>query len=310
MDGTGDPRLSREPLTATLITPDDGERYDEARTLFNSMIDRRPAAIACCESVDDVVACLAAAGRAGVAIAVRAGGHSVAGVSMCDDGLVIDVRRMNDDHRRPGRAHRPCRRRRDLGAVRCGNAGARARHDRRAGLDDRCGRTDARRRLRLARALVRARLRQPDRGRARDRGGRARPRERRRAFRALLGASRRRRQLRCRHGARVPAPRGGPDGLRRARRVRSTTRTGGLRGDARVPRGWRPRRGGPRPAGTSPRRPRSSSRRSGTASWSRSPPGCGTARSTEGERALAPCARSPSRSSTSTARSRTQSSRA
>jgi FAD/FMN-containing dehydrogenase len=94
MDGMAIRALS-EALDGDVITPEDS-RYDEARTLFNSMIDRRPAAIACCESVDDVVACLAAARREGVAIAVRAGGHSVAGVSMCDHGLVIDVRRMNE----------------------------------------------------------------------------------------------------------------------------------------------------------------------------------------------------------------------
>ena len=94
MDATAIRALS-EALDGEVITPGDSG-YDEARTLFNSMIDRRPAAIACCESVDDVVACVAAARSGETALAIRAGGHSVAGASLCDGGLVIDVRRLND----------------------------------------------------------------------------------------------------------------------------------------------------------------------------------------------------------------------
>ena len=82
-------------LDGDVILPgDDG--YDEARTLFNSMIDKRPAAIARCESVADVQKAVAFGRDAGIELAVRAGGHSVAGMSLADDGLVIDVRGLNE----------------------------------------------------------------------------------------------------------------------------------------------------------------------------------------------------------------------
>ena len=78
---------------ALLRAGDDG--YEDARAIFNSMIDRRPALIAQCESTEDVRAALAHAAATGLEVAVRSGGHSVAGASSVDDGLVIDLRRMN-----------------------------------------------------------------------------------------------------------------------------------------------------------------------------------------------------------------------
>ncbi len=75
------------------ITPG-GEAYDESRALFNAMIDSRPAVIAACSDANDVAEALAWASAHGLAVAVRSGGHSVAGMSTIDDGLVIDVRPM------------------------------------------------------------------------------------------------------------------------------------------------------------------------------------------------------------------------
>ena len=74
----------------------DGEAaYEDARTIFNSMIAKRPAAIAQCEGVEDVRAALAYALGNGLEVAVRGGGHSVAGACLTDGGLTIDLRRMN-----------------------------------------------------------------------------------------------------------------------------------------------------------------------------------------------------------------------
>ena len=69
--------------------------YDEARVIFNGMFDRRPALIARCRGAADVMDVVQFARRHQLLMAVRGGGHSVAGNSMCDDGLVIDLSQMN-----------------------------------------------------------------------------------------------------------------------------------------------------------------------------------------------------------------------
>jgi FAD binding domain-containing protein/berberine-like enzyme len=77
-------------FTGTLIGPDD-DGYDEARRVYNGMIDRYPALIARCESVADVSAAVVHARRYGMEIAVRGGSHSAPGFGTSDGGLVIDL---------------------------------------------------------------------------------------------------------------------------------------------------------------------------------------------------------------------------
>jgi FAD/FMN-containing dehydrogenase len=70
--------------------------YDEARRVWNGTIDRHPAVIARCTSTDDVVAAVAYAREQGLAIAIRGGGHNVAGTAVNDGGIVIDLSPMRE----------------------------------------------------------------------------------------------------------------------------------------------------------------------------------------------------------------------
>jgi len=80
----------RGRLSGRVFLPGDAG-YDDAREIFNVMHDKRPALVARCASTDDVVACVDVARRNGVLVAVRSGGHSVAGNSTCESGMVVDL---------------------------------------------------------------------------------------------------------------------------------------------------------------------------------------------------------------------------
>jgi FAD/FMN-containing dehydrogenase len=98
-------------VEGTVLTPSD-EGFDEARKTFNGMLDKHPAVIVQCRSTTDVVAAVRAARAAGLPIAVRGGGHSVAGHCVADDALVVDVRHMRgvtvDPDRKVARAEGGC----------------------------------------------------------------------------------------------------------------------------------------------------------------------------------------------------------
>jgi UDP-N-acetylenolpyruvoylglucosamine reductase len=68
--------------------------YDDARKLYNAMIDKRPSAIARCADVADVIACVNYAREKELVLAIRGGGHNGPGLGSCDDGLVIDLSSM------------------------------------------------------------------------------------------------------------------------------------------------------------------------------------------------------------------------
>ena len=78
-----------------LLRPDDPE-YESARVIWNGMFDRRPALIARCAGVADIQNAIRTAGETGVLAAVRCGGHSLAGFSSCESGLVIDLSKMRE----------------------------------------------------------------------------------------------------------------------------------------------------------------------------------------------------------------------
>ena len=84
----------RERFGGPLLTQHD-QAYEDARAIFNSAIETRPAVIAQCQNTRDVQEALAYARSAGLPVAVRSGGHSVAGASLVQDGLVLDMRRIN-----------------------------------------------------------------------------------------------------------------------------------------------------------------------------------------------------------------------
>lgn len=100
LDG-GNLAALRSDLAGNVLADGDSG-YEDARSIFNSMITRRPAAIAQVSSEEDVRAALAFAAENELEVAIRSGGHSVAGASLTDGGLNIDMRRMNSAVVDPG----------------------------------------------------------------------------------------------------------------------------------------------------------------------------------------------------------------
>jgi hypothetical protein len=83
----------RQNFKGTLLRPrDDG--YEDARLIWNGMVARKPGLIALCADVSDIQNAIRTASATGIVTAVRCGGHSLAGFSTCESGLVIDLSRM------------------------------------------------------------------------------------------------------------------------------------------------------------------------------------------------------------------------
>ncbi len=101
----------RENARGEVITADD-PGYDEARKVYNGMIDRRPRAVVRCVDAGDVMACVDFARENGLDLSVRGGGHSVPGFGTNDDGVVIDLSLMKgirvDPHAQTVRAEGGC----------------------------------------------------------------------------------------------------------------------------------------------------------------------------------------------------------
>ncbi|MBZ8133959.1 FAD-binding oxidoreductase [Afifella sp. IM 167] len=94
---SGDPAIPpqeletlRAALRGSACLPDD-DGYEEARTIWNAMIDRRPGLVVRCAGASDVIQAVDFARRHGLALAIRGGGHNIAGSAVCDGGLQIDL---------------------------------------------------------------------------------------------------------------------------------------------------------------------------------------------------------------------------
>jgi len=104
-------RKFKESLRGELILSDDAG-YDDARSIWNAMIDRRPALIVRCLGVADVVTCVNFAREHGLLLSIKGGGHNISGLAVCDGGLMIDMSRMRgvwvDPTTRTARAQAGC----------------------------------------------------------------------------------------------------------------------------------------------------------------------------------------------------------
>lgn len=91
----------RERVRGAVVTPQDAA-YDEARKVYNAMIDRKPAVVVRCAGAADVMATVDFARENGLDLAVRGGSHSVPGFGTCDDGVVADLTGMRGVRVDPG----------------------------------------------------------------------------------------------------------------------------------------------------------------------------------------------------------------
>src|SRR5262249_7690670 len=91
----------QDKIKGTIILPDHSV-YDDARRIWNAMIDRRPAVIVRCSEDTDVAPAVGFAREHNLDISIRGGGHHIGGHSVCDDGLVIDFSGMKNVRVDPG----------------------------------------------------------------------------------------------------------------------------------------------------------------------------------------------------------------
>jgi FAD/FMN-containing dehydrogenase len=104
-------RKLKEGLRGELILADE-PGYNDARSIWNAMIDRRPALIARCLGVGDVITCVNFAREHGVILSIKGGGHNISGLAVCEGGLMLDMSRMRgvwvDPSRRTALAQAGC----------------------------------------------------------------------------------------------------------------------------------------------------------------------------------------------------------
>lgn len=93
MPGTADVEEPKTLLRGEILQPGD-EGYDEARKVYNGMIDKRPSLIARCVDVADVMSAVTFARKNDILLATRGGGHNGGGLGICADSLVIDLSQM------------------------------------------------------------------------------------------------------------------------------------------------------------------------------------------------------------------------
>jgi FAD/FMN-containing dehydrogenase len=104
-------RKFKESLRGELILAEDAG-YDDARSIWNAMIDRRPALIVRCLGVADVVTGVKFAREHGLILSIKGGGHNISGLAVCEEGLMLDMSRMRgvwvDPSTRTARAQAGC----------------------------------------------------------------------------------------------------------------------------------------------------------------------------------------------------------